>query len=186
MNLTVVTPPVSEPVSLATAKLQVRVDGSVEDTILGLYLSAARERCEEISRRAFAAQTLRLTLDEWPDEREIKLPRPPLQSVTSVKYTDSGGVEHTFTDYVVDTDSEPGRIALNDDASWPSDDLRPVGGIKITYVAGYSDLPKRYQAAVLLLMAHLYENREATTDASLSEIPLGVSALLLSDKGWYG
>jgi uncharacterized phiE125 gp8 family phage protein len=104
-----------------------------------------------------------------------------------VIYTDYDGVPHTVSasDYVVDTDSEPGRIALK---SCPAGSLREIGGIKITYQAGYSTgnlLPKIYEIAMLLLISHMYENREVLTEASLSELPYGVSALLSIDKGWY-
>lgn len=190
MNLQVVTPPVSEPIDLATAKLQTRVDGTTDDALLNAYITAAREKCEEIARRAFATQTLRLTLDAWPNERIIRLPRPPLQSVSAVAYTDNAGITHTLSSsqYVVDTDSEPGRIALKSGASWPGDTLREIGGIKITYLAGYATgnlLPKIYTAAMLLLIAHLYENREAGAEIALEEIPFGVNALLGGDRGWY-
>jgi uncharacterized phiE125 gp8 family phage protein len=189
MNLVVVTSPAAEPISLANAKLQARVDGTTEDALMTLYITAAREICEGISRRAFATQTLRLTLDAWPDKYIIKLPRPPLQSVTSVIYTDLDGVAHTLNanDYVVDTDSEPGRVAIKNTV-WPAGSLREIGGIKITYQAGYgtsNPLPKGYEIAMLLLISHMYENREVLTEASLSEIPYGASALLSIDKGWY-
>lgn len=191
MNLVLVTAPAEEPISLATAKMQARVDGTAEDALMGTFVAAAREKCEEIARRAFVTQTLRLSLDDWPDGRVLRLPRPPLQSVTSVKYTDVDGVEHTLSasDYVVDADSQPGRIALKNDADWPSDELREVGAIKITFVAGYgaaSAVPKKYQTAVQLLAAHLYENRDAGSEVTLSEIPFGVTALASTDKGWYG
>jgi uncharacterized phiE125 gp8 family phage protein len=61
--------------------------------------------------------------------------------------------------------------------------------VKITYTAGsYGDgatvdtCPKLVKAAVLLLAAHLYENREATTDLKLVELPIGVTRLLTPYK----
>jgi uncharacterized phiE125 gp8 family phage protein len=191
MNLVIVTPPTEEPVSLANAKLQMRVDHTADDTLIGIIIAAAREQCEEISRRAFVTQTLRLSLDAWPcEENYISLPRPPLQSVTSVKYTDWNGAEYTLsasTDYLVDIDSEPGRVVLRSGAAWPGAVLCSAGAIKIIYVAGFgaaTAVPKKYQQAVQILAAHFYENRETASPDSLSEIPFGVSALLVGDKGW--
>ncbi len=40
------------------------------------------------------------------------------------------------------------------------------------------DVPEGIRAAILLLVGHLYENREASIDKALSEIPFGVKALL--------
>lgn len=191
MNLIVVTPPAEEILSAAEAKLQSRVDGSTEDTLITTYLKAAREKCEEIARRAFVTQTLALVLDEWPDKGVIKLPRPPLISVTSVAYKKADGTEVAFTNFVVDTSSEPGRLALADGFTWPNDALYPIGAIKITYQAGFgaaSAVPKIYKIATQLLAAHWYENREATVPNALGsvEIPFGVTALLTGDRGWYG
>jgi len=191
MNLIVVTPPATELHELAFAKLQMRVDADAEDALISAYLVAAREKAEEISRRAFVTQTLALVLDSFPDEPIIKLPRPPLASVVSITYKLPDGTEESFTDFVIDTASEPGRLALADGASYPSDDLYPVGAVKITYTAGYSDdaadVPEIYKQAVLMIAADWYENREATVPNSIgsAEIVYGARALLKGDKGWY-
>lgn len=64
--------------------------------------------------------------------------------------------------------------------AWPStrDDFNTV---KITYVAGYGEagsIPQPIRGAVSLLAAHLFENREASVMGSLSELPLGVEAMI--------
>lgn len=194
MNLIVVTPPEEEPATVAETKGQVRSDasvGSTEDALISTYIAAAREKCEEISRRAFVTQTLALVLDAWPEENTIKIPRPPLIEVESVTYKLADGSEQEFTDFVIDTASEPGRLALAHGASWPDDDLYPIGAIRIEFQAGYgaaAAVPQIYKMAVQLLAAHWYENREATTPNALGsvEIPFGVTALLTGDRGWYG
>jgi uncharacterized phiE125 gp8 family phage protein len=191
MNLIIVTPPEEELLSAAESKLQSRVDGADEDALIDVYIKAAREKCEEVARRAFVAQTLALFLDTWPNEKSIKLPRPPLIDVDSITYKLADGTEQEFTDFVIDKNSTPGRLALADGASWPDDDLYPIGAIQITYQAGYGEaeaVPQIYRMAVQLLAAHWYENREATVPNSLGsvEIPFGVTALLTGDRGWYG
>ena len=77
-------------------------------------------------------------LDAWPDEAEIEIPAPPLSSVTSITYKDTGGIVNTLnsSSYVVATESEPGRIVLMPGAAWPSAELWPVSAIKIRFVAG--------------------------------------------------
>ena len=185
LNLVVVTTPTEEPITLAQAKEHLRVDGTDEDALIGTYISAARLKCEELSRRAFVTQTLALVLDCWPDESIVKLPRPPLISLTSVIYKDSTGTPTTWgsSNYVIDTFSTPGRLALASGMSWPGVTLYPIGGVKITYQAGYgaaSAVPEIYKQAVKLLTAFYYENRE-----QLDEIPKGIRDMLLSDRGWY-
>lgn len=180
--------PASEPVSLDEAKLHLRMDGDDEDDFIAGLLAAAREYFEETTRRSLISQTWRLSLGEWPDE--IELPKPPLQSVTSITYKDDSGAQTTLNSsvYLVDTDSEPGRIVLASGQSWPSGTLYPVNPIQVTYVAGYGDegaaVPERMKQAIKLLLGHWYENREDTITATIKNIPMGVESLIFLNRAY--
>jgi uncharacterized phiE125 gp8 family phage protein len=163
----------------------VKSGDSTEDNLLSVLITAAREYCEGYTGRALATQTIEAYLDEFPCGDCIELPRPPLQSVTSVKYTDSAGTETTMTvttQYLVDADSDVGRIVLPYGVSWPSFTEYPVNPIKIKYVCGYyasNLIPKSIKQAMLLLIGHWYANREAVLTGSISkEIEFAVKALL--------
>src|SRR5690242_18545156 len=104
MNIKVITPPTSEPITLEEAKLHLRVDGVDDDTLITMLITAAREEVERLSFHALMTQTLELILDVWPYDKsvfpgwpygKIKIPRPPLQSVTSLTYKDSTGATTT-------------------------------------------------------------------------------------------
>lgn len=181
MNLRLITAPAAEPVTVATAKTYLRVDGSDDDTLIGSLIKAAREKGEELSRRAFITQTWDLTIDCWPWSLLMNLYRPPLQSITSVKYLDSSNVEHTWTDFVTDIRTEPGVIMFN---SLPSDALLKSGAITVRFVAGYgtagSNVPERINQAILSLVACWYENRE--THAVPAEIK---NAFLAERAVWF-
>lgn len=156
---------------------------SAEDSLLTALIQAAREYAEGYQNRALITQTWELVLDDWPNEDYIDIPLPPLQSVTDIKYKDTAGDETTWDDanYIVDIDSFLGRVALAYGCSWPSTALYPVAGIRIKFVAGYglaTSVPAVTKAAILLLIGHLYENREASMEKNLNEIPFGVKALL--------
>jgi uncharacterized phiE125 gp8 family phage protein len=94
-------------------------------------------------------------------------------------------------DYIVDTNSEPGRIVLPYDGSWPSDTLYPVNPINIEYVAGYgtsTNVPKTIKQAMKLIVGDLYENRENSRDTKygeLKEIPLAAKRLLVNKRVWF-
>ncbi len=184
MAYQVVTGPTSEPITLTEAKLQCHVDQTVEDTLITGYIGAAREWCEAIDWRAYITQTIDLYLDAWPASGVIELPRPPLQSVTSIKYTDDASIEATFaaSNYIVDAVSTPGRIVLKSNASWPSVTLQEVNGIVVRYIAGWTTatIPGRIRQALLLLVAHWYNNREAASEGVVvsREIEFAVNALL--------
>jgi uncharacterized phiE125 gp8 family phage protein len=184
----VVTAPVLEPVTLTEAKAQCRVDILDDDTFITGLISGAREYVEKIDWRAFLSQTIELWLEGWPCDDDIHLPRPPLQSVTSVKYYDVADVEYTLspTVYFVDVVSEPGRICLKDNQSWPSLTLREYNAVCVTYIAGWTaaaSVPKTIKQAVQLVIGHWYENREASTVGAVSrEIDMGVRALINLDR----
>lgn len=189
MALKLVTGPAVEPISLATAKVNLRVDVDDDDTFISGLIVTARRYVEAVSARALISQTWDYVLDDWPDS-PFTIPRPPLQSITSIKYVDEDGVEGTVDsgDYVVDTFSEPGRVALASDASWPSDTLQPIAGVRIRFVAGFgdeaADVPETYTKAMDLLIGHWYENREAvaTSGAVPKQLALAVDALLWLDR----
>jgi len=86
----------------------------------------------------------------------------------------------------VDSVSQPGRLVLKSGQSWPSATLRPANAIVIRFVAGWAslgELPLRIKQAMLLLIGHWYENREATITGTISrEIEFAVSSLLGIDS----
>jgi uncharacterized phiE125 gp8 family phage protein len=121
---------------------------------------------------------------------ELRLPKPPLQSVTSIQYydiDDNPAVTVDSSTYLVDADSWPGRIYLRDGQSWPSVTLREIGGVVIQFVAGYGDaddVPAPIRQAMQLILSDWYENRENTLIMSgvgvLPPLPFAARKLLAS------
>ncbi len=184
MGLKIITPPAVEPVTLQEAKLHLRVDGEDEDTLIQGLIQAAREHVETIlTHTALCTQTLEWVTDAFPDCWEaIELPRPPLQSVTSIKYTDSANVVHTMSasDYCVNIDGFPGTITPAYGLSWPGDALAPSGAVRVRYVAGWglpAAVPQSLKQAILLLIGHFYDNRGVMVSSALAEMPFAVNAL---------
>lgn len=184
--------PTEEPVTLDDAKDHLRIDGAEEDALIMGYITAARLYCEGVARRAFVTQTRELALECWPRGGYIRLPYPPLQSVTSITYTDSSGQNHTVPadDYAVDTYAQPGRVVLGYGKSWPTATLRPGSSLIVRFVAGYGGapvVPQTYKQAILLLVGHYYENREGVVlQTGLVQgaiTPLAVDSLLMFDRG---
>src|SRR5262245_58465763 len=176
MALTLVTAPAVTPLTLAEVKKHLRVSSSDQDDLITIYLKAATDYLDGehgFLGRALVTQTWRLTIDEFPTA-EIKLPLPPLQSVTSIKYDDTAGVEQTVSsaDYYVDTASEPGWVVPLANVSWPST-LDAINAVRITYVAGYTtgggDVPFNIKAGLMCMIAELFERREEMSTESLTQ-----------------
>lgn len=174
-----------------SADIVTKTGDAVEDALINGLVTAAREYCEGLTRRALATQTVEAYLRDFPHRDRFELPLPPLQSVASVKYKNSAGVETTMTEntqYIVDADSLAGAIVLPYMDSWPSFTPYPVNAVKIRFTAGYNALnpiPKSIKQAMLLLIGHWYTNREAVGNVG-GEIALAVKALLSHHKaGWF-
>ncbi len=178
------TEPAALAVLLTTAKAHLRVSHSSEDTILGVYLGAAIRYVEEITGRALITQSWTLTLPGFSDL--IVLPRPPFTSLTTFTYLDEDSVSRTVSSslYTSDTASDPGAIRRKPGSSWPTTDCT-ASCVTAVYAAGYgaseTSVPDPIKQAILLLVGHFYENREAVSvgGSTPTEYPLAVDALLM-------
>jgi len=190
MSLKRTTDPANPALSVANAKTHCRVTGSDDDTEITAYISAATDYVEAATGRQLVNGTYTLKLDTFPAEDYIELPRPPLSSVTSVKYYDTAGVQQTFSsdDYTVDTHSEPGRVVLNYGESWPNTRTQHQA-VEIVFVAGYgaddTSVPENLQTAIRLLVGDFFENRESTTPITLQTTKAVENLLRSSSWGRY-
>lgn len=171
MRLNLVTAPTVHALTVEEARIHLRLSASQGDTNeLTRLICAAEERGEAATGRAYLTQTWELVLEDWPDADWIELPKAPLQSVTSVKYYDTAGVQQTWaaTNYTVSAPAGPraarGRIGLAYGMTWPSLYGQTIGNVTIRFVAGYgaaaSSVPDLLKVAALLELGTLYANRE--------------------------
>jgi uncharacterized phiE125 gp8 family phage protein len=168
-GLRLVTPPESEPLTIAEAKHHLRIADGVnhDDHYVGSLIIAAREYVESYTNRQLLTATWDLTLDRFPHGvGPIYLPRAPLQSVVSVTYRDAAGVETVMeaANYEVNNAVEPGRIGLPwASGHWPIWSGSAASVVVVRFVAGYGsagDVPKTLRQAMLLLVGHWFINRE--------------------------
>lgn len=180
MSTVINTAPASEPVSISEFKDHSTIEITDDDALVDGFITAARVILENDTKRAFVTQTWDYYLYGFCDV--MILPFGKIQSVSAITYTDENGATQTLSAsvYTVDTYRDPGRVVLAYDQAWPST-RDEINAVKITYVAGYgaaSSVPQPIKTAVSLFASHLYENREAVTMGSLSEIPLGVESII--------
>lgn len=171
------TGPTLWPVTQAEAKEHMNLQGTtVDDGKLNRLIAAAVERAQNYTNRQFITGTYTTQMENFPlDGGPIWLRWPPLSSVSSITYTDIAGAVQTWaaSNYVQDTQAEPGKVALADGASYPSVQTNVgVDAVTITYVAGYgateaaavTATPAAVKNAILMEVAELYEHIMSETE----------------------
>ncbi len=148
-----VVPPATEPLSLAEAKLFLRVDGSSEDSLITDMITAVRESAEAYMRASIISQTWAVTYDDYAPTC-TPLPFGPVQLLSSVISADRAGNETIIDDGLYSLSA--GNRAVQFDSV--------VMGhrVIIRYVAGYGDagdVPEAIRQGMLLHLAALYDNR---------------------------
>ncbi len=160
----VTTGPLVEPVTLGELKLFARIDGDDEDTLLEGFIMAIRMATESYLGRALIEQTIDMKMDWWPG-KVVKLPMPPLISITKVATLSEADVETEYDsdNYYTITEATPGKLVLKQSVSAPSNTSRDYGGYLIRYKAGYgtepSDVPGSIREGIKLWAAAVQATR---------------------------
>ncbi|MBA5776362.1 phage head-tail connector protein [Stappia sp. F7233] len=177
MTSIITTPPAIEPVTIADARLHLRVTHTDEDALISRLIEAARAHVEQATRRALITQGWRLYLDAWPPGRIIRLPVSPVQRIDAVTVYDADGMPVALDPgaYTLDGASSPARVRVH--AGAPA----AANGVEIDFIAGYGDeagsVPAALVQAILLLVGQWYEFREAGSELATAGIPFGFDAL---------
>jgi uncharacterized phiE125 gp8 family phage protein len=179
MPLQLITPAAEEPVSLAEAKLHLRVESADDDALIGSLISAARQAAETLTGRQFVTARWKLVLDSFPGPslmgvpaglpfslpgHAILLPKCPVQSVFAIRYLDMAGTTQTMprVDYTADTACEPARVTPVFGSAWPVS-LPQIGAVTLVFAAGYGDaasVPAGIKSWIKLRVGSLYAHRE--------------------------
>lgn len=143
-----------EPLSLAEAKLHLRVDITDDDALISALISSVRQYAETITRRAFIQQTWQYVIDSFPGpmltgvpwgktftlpQHAIEIEKSRVQQVTAINYLDMSGNPQVMpaAQYVVDYSSEPCRITPVFGQIWPIP-MPQIGACNVQFVAGYA------------------------------------------------
>lgn len=165
----VTTPPIVEPVTVSEAKAWLKVDWDSEDSLIEALISAAREKCEQYTNRAFISQGI---TESFGVNDDVVLSRGEVISLDSVTV---GEEVLTSADYTTDDSINGFTIALN---SLPDD------RVTVVYTAGYgesaSDVPKAIIAAIYLMVSDLYDNR----GDKVRQLPTASENLLNTVRRW--
>lgn len=196
-------------VSLASARDQCRADASAGDdaymTDLIASATARLDGADGILGRALLTQTWEMRLDRFSPlpapafivasnvlagvagnaTGRIRIPLPPLVSITSVKYVDVDGTTvQTLDPSLYQVVKQGTRAAFIEPAfgkSWPAHALIS-DAVRIVFVAGYGDgaaIPAPLKHAARILIKHWYDVREPiVSGAAIANVPESVDALI--------
>lgn len=175
------------------AYARIDADNNTEDALLLQMIAEATDLIEGpngLISRTLLTQTWQWKIDEFPSGGAtfFEIPLPPLQSISSITYVDTAGATQTWdaSEYVVDTNSSPGRVELAYQATWPT--TRDIlNAVTITFVSGYgadrTDVPTGIRRGIAMLVTHWFDNRNPVVfGGQVSRIPrvvpLGIMSLL--------
>lgn len=168
MSLQLMTGPTEQPISLPEAVAHIKPHSAASnDAILGL-VRAASQAAEGHMNRSLLPQAWRKTLDEFPES--IRLDKPKIIAITSVKYFDEDGVQQTLLAdcYQLDNESEPGWLVPAAGYSWPGTQLR-ANAVEVIYTAGYEDaaaVPEAIKQWMKIWMRAVYDNPTGKVELS--------------------
>jgi uncharacterized phiE125 gp8 family phage protein len=166
------TAPAVEPVTAAQMREYLRLSDTSQDTLLDSLITAARCAVEGATGRTLITTSHYIYFDEFEDA--LELARPPVQSVTAVKYYDDSNVQQTLasTEYEVDAATLFGRMYPAYEKTWPGTASRK-NAVEVDVKCGYgdnpTDVPEALRVAVKMLAADLFEHPEAHAEVSLNE-----------------
>ncbi len=177
----------SEPLTIQDCYDHLRLDpidsdGRLDDAYILTLITTAREYCENWTGLSLALKDYEIRLTAFPDT--IELPHPPF-----VALLDGIVISDAISDNAIDEglytidDYSDEFVVIEPLTTWPA--LEEGNTVRIRFRAGYGDeseaaapLPGPIRSAVLLIVGHLYANREATTERAMVNLPLGVNSLL--------
>ena len=185
-------------ISLNEAKAHLRVEHTHEDAVISGLIQAATRNAESLTGTRITQAQVVKKFGEFSSEMYLEW---PLISIDQIKYIDKSGTEQTLYDtmntpnvtsavfQVVrkwQTRLAQGKpyITLAYDQAWPETQTQPEA-VTVVYTSGYSQtvIPDDLRSALLLMIGHLYANREAVVRGNIvNDLPLGYRELLQAHK----
>lgn len=169
-----ITAPTSEPVTLAEAKLYLRVDSTSEDSLISDLIIAARMSAESWLKSSLISQSWKLVYNDYLDS-EVDLPMPPVVNVASVIVVNRDTTTQTISANNYYLNAAKTKLLFDNYVSGFS--------IEIAYNTGYgtaSQIPSPIKYGILAHIAAMYDERGLLGQ---SKLPAQVSALYAPFRG---
>lgn len=166
---TISVPSYELPVTLDLVRMHLRNEdlNSDDEYVRHLILGAAAY-IERTYGLALLRQTIVETHAALPSgaDAPLLLRIAPLVDITSIQYVDTAGATQTWSasEYTSGTFNMSPFIVPKPTYDWPGSLATLPNAVTVTYRAGFStkagEVPANIRSALMLLVAHMYENRE--------------------------
>ena len=166
-------------VTLVTAKLHLRVDHTTDDTLITTLITVAKKMVEHYTNRVLISTTYNMYLPALYSQ--IAIPKAPVTALSSIKYYDSTNTQQTLSSsyYDVDLNAEFPIIKTAYNYTYPNTYDR-AQAVDVQFIAGWTQatIPQPLAQAILLIIGHLYENRQnVVVGRQVNELPQGAEML---------
>ncbi len=178
MSCILITEPGVEPVDKDEARAQLVLESGQDDIQLEAMITAARRHVEQVTGKRLVRQKWRLYRRGFSSDLRI---RPgPVREIESITYIDLDGVEQTVASSIYELDIAGQRLLRSYNQTWPVPRAQE-NNVWIDFWSGYYDestspvgdpadkIPGDLKAAILMLVAHLYEHRESKSEFALHD-----------------
>ena len=188
-SYTVTVAPAVDAVPLDTVKSYLKITSSADDAQITIFIKAAIDFAEKLTRRDFITRTYEtfrdffsnfvsegyysfgdnpalgsVFLDANNGNVEFEIHRSPLQSIESIEYLkDSVLTAVDDTTYYNTLETDYSEVLTLNNNSWPEDADRRLQAITITFKTGFgdadTDMPPWVTEGVLQHVANMWANR---------------------------
>lgn len=178
--------PTQEPVSLSEARYQAGITDASEtsrDDIISSRITSARRWAEQYTRTAFINQTWVYYSNRF---EECILLKSELQSIVSVKYTDTDGAQQTLDPSNYYANLIESRIQEAYGKVWPTVRNFP-NSVEIEFVCGFgteANVPEEIKDAIKFIVGHWENYQSGIEGLRISTIPYAVEQLLKPHKDY--
>ena len=181
-ELTVMTPPAGEALSLQAAKDYLRLGTDAEDALVAGLIASARAQIEAVSGLALVSRTLKRTYTHWPWALACggaRLRPGPATALVAVTRLADGQAPEALTERF---ELAGGKMRLKAGVALPA--IAPGGRAEVTFEAGFGapeDVPEDLQHAVKLWVQAAYLRGG---ERAMTGVPGDVQAILDPRREW--
>jgi len=175
-NLTVISPPAGEALSLAEAKEYLRIGHEGEDDLVSGLIESARARLEVASGFALITRTLQGAWRQWPVGilgRGAVLRPGPVSALTSITLVESSGARSDITEHF---HLNCGRLCLKRGSILPR--LSNGRTAEVVFQTGYGG-PEDVPADLVLCVKRLVQQAYARGTSADEGLPPDVTEILV-------